>query len=237
MKPAVIYLRVSTARQAEEGVSMDAQAAKAKAYCEMNGFEVIATLQDSGISGSKMKTRPGLLAAIEAVCKAKGVLVVYSLSRMARSTRDALEISEKLCKAGADLCSLTERLDTTTAAGKMVFRMMAVLAEFERDLVSERTRAALDYKRKKGEKTGGHVNYGYDAHVDAQGTFVLYQNKDEMENICYMMHLKTRNYSYSEIAKVLDGKGLKAKLGGKWSAKTVRDVIMQEKQRREAEGE
>jgi site-specific DNA recombinase len=92
MKQAVVYTRVSTAKQADDGVSLDAQRERALAYCAFNGFEVIATLEDSGISGSKMHTRPSLLRAIEAVCKAKGVLVVYSLSRMARSTQDAMTI-------------------------------------------------------------------------------------------------------------------------------------------------
>ena len=65
-----------------------------------------------------------------------------------------MAIAERLEKAGADLVSLTEKIDTTSAAGKMVFRMLAVMAEFERDLVSERTRAAMSHKKSKGEVIG-----------------------------------------------------------------------------------
>jgi len=76
--------------------------------------------------------------------------VVYSLSRLSRSTKDTLQIAEKLDKAGADLVSLSEQIDTTSASGKMVFRLMAVLNEFERDQISERTSAALQHKKAKG---------------------------------------------------------------------------------------
>jgi site-specific DNA recombinase len=67
-------------------------------------------------------------------------LVVYSLSRLTRSTTDILHVSELMEQRGVDLVSLTEKIDTISAAGKMVFRMLSVLNEFERDLVSERTR-------------------------------------------------------------------------------------------------
>lgn len=77
------------------------------------------------------------------------MLVVYSLSRLARSTTDAIAISERLAKSGADLVSLSEWIDTTSASGKMVFRMLAVLAESERDLVSERTKTAMAHLRRK----------------------------------------------------------------------------------------
>jgi site-specific DNA recombinase len=67
-------------------------------------------------------------------------LVVYSLSRLTRSTTDMLHVSELMEQRGVDLVSLTEKINTISAAGKMVFRMLSVLNEFERDLVSERTR-------------------------------------------------------------------------------------------------
>ena len=101
--------------------------------------ELVAVHVDAGLSGAKAHNRPALQAALTDACKHKAALVVYSLSRLARSTKDAIAISERLHKAGADLVSLSEKIDTTSAAGKMVFRMLAVLAEFERDIISERT--------------------------------------------------------------------------------------------------
>jgi len=156
---AVGYARVSTVGQADNGVSLEAQAARIRAWCEANDYTLLDIKQDPGTSGKRADKRSELQAAIAAACRNGGALIVYSLSRLARSTRDAIDIAERLHKAGADLVSLTARIDTTTAAGKMVFRMLAVLAEFERDLVSERTTAALAHKRRKGECVGD-IPYG-----------------------------------------------------------------------------
>jgi site-specific DNA recombinase len=87
-------------------------------------------------------------------------LVVYSPSRLARSVNNTLGIASRLERAGANLVNLSERIDTTTAAGRMVFRMLAVLAELERDLCSERTKTALALKKRQGE-CAGQVPYGW----------------------------------------------------------------------------
>ena len=81
--------------------------------------------------------RPALQTALEAACREHGALVVYSFSRLARSVKDTLSIADRLDAAGADLVSLSESIDTMSTAGKMVLRMLAVLSEFERDLVVE----------------------------------------------------------------------------------------------------
>jgi DNA invertase Pin-like site-specific DNA recombinase len=151
------YCRVSTDLQAAEGVSLDAQKGRIHAWCLANGGSMAEAdlFVDAGISGKHAANRPGLQHALDAVTQAPGsVLVVYSLSRLARSTKDTITISERLEKAGADLVSLSEKIDTTSASGKMVFRMLAVLAEFERDLVSERVRVTVAHKRGRGERVG-----------------------------------------------------------------------------------
>lgn len=163
---AIAYVRVSTSGQVEDGVSLDAQRSKIAAWCEVMGYELAGTYADEGISGHSIDKRVGLQAAVDAVCACGGVLVVYSLSRLARNTRETLELGERLARAGADLVSLSEKIDTTSAAGKMVFRMLAVLAEFERDQVSERTTMALQYKKAQGEKLGGRVPYGMQLRAD-----------------------------------------------------------------------
>ena len=163
---AYAYLRVSTAGQVEDGVSLDAQRRKIAAWCDVMGYELVATFADEGISGHSQKNRPALAQALDAVCAASGVLVVYSLSRLARNTKETLEIGERLSRANADMVSLSEKIDTTSAAGKMIFRMLAVMAEFERDQVSERTSMALSYKRSQGEKLGGKLPYGQQLAAD-----------------------------------------------------------------------
>ena len=117
-KPVVGYVRVSTEDQAREGVSPEAQTAKIEAWCALHDAPLAAIHKDLGISGKCMDNRPGLQAALDHVCKVKGVLVFYSLSRVSRSTKDTIGIGERIAKAGADLVSLSEQIDTTTAAGE-----------------------------------------------------------------------------------------------------------------------
>ena len=148
---AIGYISVSTQGQADDGVSLEAQKAKIAAWCLANDYSLVDMFVDAGISGAAMGNREGLQAALDAVGK-NVALVAYSMSRLSRSTKDMLEIADQLERRGADLVSLTEKIDTTSAAGKMVFRMLAVLSEFERDLVSERTKAALAHKKANGEK-------------------------------------------------------------------------------------
>jgi DNA invertase Pin-like site-specific DNA recombinase len=81
---------------------------------------------------------------------------------------DAIVISERIEKSGADLVSLSERIDTTTAAGKMVFRMLAVLSEFEADLVAERTKGALGHLRNQGKRISGRIPFGFDLSPDGE---------------------------------------------------------------------
>ena len=120
MKQAIGYIRVSTEKQANEGVSLEAQEAKIVTWCKANGYELVKVYVDAGISGKRMDTRKELLAALASLKKGMA-LVSYSLSRLARSTKDALAIGEAVAKKKADMVSLTEQIDTTTAAGKMMF--------------------------------------------------------------------------------------------------------------------
>ena len=151
---------MSTADQADFGVSLDAQTERIKGWCQANGYELVAVHVDRGLSGGRCDNRPALQDALRAVGRGDS-LVVYSLSRLARSTRDTLRIAEDLDRKGADLVSLSEKIDTTSSTGKMVFRMLAVLSEFERDVISERTSMAMKHLRKSGRYTGGFEPYGY----------------------------------------------------------------------------
>ena len=214
---AIGYVRVSTAGQADDGVSLDAQRAKIAAWCEVNGYALTAVFEDAGISGTKAD-RPGLAAALAAT--GKGIaLVVYSLSRLARSTKHTLELSEELDRRGADLVSLSEKIDTTTAAGKMVFRMLAVLAEFERDLVAERTKGALAHKKAQGERVGS-VPYG--KRLSADGTH-LEGHPAEQEIVRLVALLRSGGMSYPKIAAELDARGLRPR-GKAWHPQTIKNI-------------
>ena len=221
MKKAIGYIRVSTEQQATEGVSLEAQRAKIESWCVANDCELVAVEVDAGISGKSMGKRPGLLKALGNM-KRDMVLVVYSLSRLARSTKDTLAIAERLEKAGADLVSLSEKIDTTGAAGKMMFRMLAVLAEFERDVISERTTAALAHKKQSGEKYAP-VPFGF---REVEGRLVTVES--EALVVARILRDRQAGRTLVEIAEALNTKGIAGKRGGRWYASTVRYLIQRQ---------
>ncbi|HOX40195.1 MAG TPA: recombinase family protein [Candidatus Brocadiia bacterium] len=221
MKTAIGYLRVSTVGQAEEGVSLAAQEAKIRAFCDLRGFNLEAVYSDEGISGSTMRKRPGLAAALEHVERTGGVLVVYSLSRMSRSLRDTLAVADRLDKTGADLASLSENLDTTSAMGKFCFNLFGALNQLERDLASERTAAALAHKRSMSEKTGGDIPFGYRLAADGR----LEKNPSEWHVVEEITRLRSAGWSLRRIAADLEGRGILARGKSKWHPQTIKNIL------------
>lgn len=219
---AIGYIRVSTEEQAREGISLDAQKARITAHCLAHGLTLdpAQICADRGISGKRADNRPGLAKALDLVCAKGCVLVTYSLSRIARSTRDTLAIAERLERAGADLVSLTESIDTTSAAGKMVFRLLAVLAEFERDLIAERTRAGLSHKRQLGERIGT-VPIGKQVAGDGKR---LEDCLKEIAAIHRIQFLRASGLGARSIARVLNLEGFTARRGP-WNESTVRKIL------------
>ncbi|MFC1834284.1 recombinase family protein [Thermodesulfobacteriota bacterium] len=188
---AVGYIRVSTEEQSKEGISMDMQATKIRAYAELNDMELVDIVEDAGISGKSIKARPGV-QEILSVVKAKQIqaVVVYKLDRLARNTIETLEMAERMAKKGVALHSITEKLDTQSAMGKFFFTLMASMAEMERNVIAERTAAAMAQKRSKGEFCGGQAPYGF---RNENGQLV--EVPDEQEVITRIHNLKAKCYS------------------------------------------
>ena len=220
---AIGYVRVSTQGQVEDGVSLDAQEAKVRSWADLNGAAEVVIFRDEGISGKRSDNRPGLVAALDAVGRGDA-LIVYSLSRLSRSTKDTITIAELLAKKEADLVSLSEKIDTTTAAGKMVFRMLAVLSEFERDQISDRTRFALAHKKANGEKTGGDVPFGYRVRKGK-----LYRHAEEQKAVRLVLDLAGKGESLRGICRKLEDAGITRKNGsGTWHPQSVLRIIKRE---------
>lgn len=212
------YVRVSTQEQAEEGASLEAQQERIAAWCFVNSYRLSNVFIDAGISGKATRNRKGLQDALAAVGK-NSALVACSLSRISRSTKDMLTIADTLERKGADLVSLNERIDTTSAAGKMVFKMLAVLNEFERDLVSERTKAVLAHKKAKGEKYGT-VPFGY-REVDGR----LVEVPKELKILSDISVMREQGKTLRFIANHLNEQGIKGKNGGVWYASTISYIL------------
>lgn len=135
------YARVSTDDQ-----NLDLQ----RAALEAAGCERV--FEDLGISGADF-TRPGLAAALAALGPGD-VLAVWKLDRLGRSLGQLITMIDRLGKSGAGFQSLSEAIDTTTAGGRLVFHVMGALAEFERALIGERTKAGMQAAKRRGKAVG-----------------------------------------------------------------------------------
>jgi DNA invertase Pin-like site-specific DNA recombinase len=216
------YVRVSTIGQTTEGISLEAQQAKIRQWALVRGAGEIGMFVDAGVSGRSINRRPGLAKALEVAVVHHATLVVYSFSRLARSTKDALGISERLCRAKAGLVSLTENVDTTNGTGRAFFAMIAVFAQLESDLASERTKMALAHKRSLGQRISRHTPYGYDL-VDGKR---LVSNPHEYETLNLMKTWRAEGIPYGQICRRLLEAGVKTKLGHeKWEPKTVARIV------------
>lgn len=105
------------------------------------------------ITGTKAD-RPEFTKLLDQLREGDVVVVVSDLTRLSRSTRDLIEITEKLQARRIELKSLKENIDTTTATGKAMFGMLAVMAQFERDIISERTKQGLESAKARGRQGG-----------------------------------------------------------------------------------
>lgn len=214
-KQAIGYIRVSSAQQAQEGVSLEAQQAKIEQWCLANGYELVNVFKDEGISGKRMDTRQGLQDAL-ATLKRGNAFVFYSMSRVARSTKDMLSIGELITKKKADMVSVIENFDTTTATGKMMFQMLAVLAEFERNLVGERTATVLQNKKANRQVYTNQTPYGFKA-VNGR----LEQVKQEVKVVAEIQQARAKGKTLQAIADNLNSRGIPTKTNKQWQPATI----------------
>jgi len=150
-KRAAIYLRVSTDSQ-----TTDNQRRELEAAAEARGWEVVAVYADEGISGAKGRdNRPQLdLMLKDAVRRKFDVAMVWAVDRLGRSLPDLIASMQELHGAKVDLFMLQQGIDTTTPAGRAMFGMMGVFAEFERSMIQARVNAGLARARAKGVRLG-----------------------------------------------------------------------------------
>jgi DNA invertase Pin-like site-specific DNA recombinase len=151
MKRVAIYIRVSTSKQ-----DTDNQRRELEAVAKRSGWQVVKVFEDAGISGAKGRDqRPGLDAMMKAVnAKEFDMVASWSVDRLGRSLTDLLSILQGLHEKGIGLFLHQQGLDTTTTAGKAMFQMLGVFAEFERGIIRERVNAGLARAKANGTKLG-----------------------------------------------------------------------------------
>lgn len=223
---ALGYCRVSTDEQARDGVSLEAQRARIRAYAEAKDLVLSEILADEGISGKDLK-RPALQELLSR-CEGGevGHVIVWKLDRLTRRTRHLLALVEEVFLAGEiELHSVSESLDTSTPHGRFVLTLFGGLAQMERELIAERTRSALAFKRENGQPTS-HPPLGFTANGSRQRMIPV---PEELAIVRRILGLWRAGGSYAGIAAKLNADAVPAKRGGRWHHTTVAKVV----QRRE----
>jgi len=226
MKTAIGYIRVSTDKQVEHGVSLAAQVEKIETYCALHDIELLEILEDKGLSGKSVIGRPAMKQLLKLARQgAMDTVVTCKLDRMFRSTVDAITIIPELQALGVathimDLGGVS--LDTSTPMGGFFLTMAAAFGELERKQIGERTRNALRHKRDHGQQYSSVPPFGWD-YVDGERV----ENQAEqyaLYRICILHRIEGRNSPY--IAERLRHEGYKTR-GGKlvWLPGTIRKII------------
>ena len=222
----VAYVWVSTDKQVEHGLSLDAQQAKLAAYATLYELDLVAIEIDAGISAKTLQ-RPALQQALGVLKAGQAeALLVVKLDRLTRSVKDLGVLVETYFLAGKwSLLSVNEQIDTRTAAGRMVLNILAAVSQWERETIGERTAEAMAYKRQQREYTGGAPPYGWQLAADGVH---LDPHAAEQAIIRDALELKAAGLSLRKIGARLADRGLLPRQRQAWNPKTVRDLFQAE---------
>jgi len=220
----VCYCRVSTADQADSGISLEAQVAKMQAYASLYDLTIVEIVTDAGES-AKSLNRPGLQAALAMLKagKADGLLIV-KLDRLTRSVADWQDLIDAYFgeRGGKQLLSVNDSIDTRTAAGRLVLNVLITVAQWERETIGERTRDALQHKIRSRQRVG-KVRFGYDLAPDGVS---LIENTAEQQTVALMRDLRAAGRTLRQIAAELTQRNILTKEGhSQWQHQTVAYIL------------
>lgn len=216
---AIGYSRVSTEEQGKNGISLEVQEAKIRQYCECKEWQLVEIIADCA-SGKDLE-RSGLQRLLERVLRREvDAIVVVKLDRLTRSVRDLNILLEIFEKRQVALVSITENLDATNAIGRLMLNLLASVSQWERDIIRERTKLALQHLRSEGRVYSRPV-FGFDIRGG-----LLVANQREQEAVKLMQSLRSQGLPFRAIAKRLEQANIPTKRGGKWDAGTVRKILL-----------
>lgn len=230
---AVCYARFSPRPSPEDCDSVEKQLERCRAYCAGHGYAVVAEHCDKDLSGGRADNRPGLQQAIATACARKAVLCVYSLSRLARCTKDAIDLAERLNTAGADLAVIQENVNTRSPMGRFIFTLFSALAQLEREQIAERTSSAMLRHQAKGRRMTRQDRCPYGWRPDPADPGRLVEDAAEQAAIIRIRQERQQGRGLREIARALDRAGINCR-GRRWSHSAVRSVLRRAGQLAEA---
>ena len=208
---ALLYARVSTQMQVNDGVSLDVQERSLINAAEFHGFTSWEVVREEGRSGKNVKGRPALVDALGRLeRKEANALIVTRIDRLARSTTDFLEIVDMANKQGWRLIMLDLNLDTSTYQGRFVVTIMSALAEMERGIISARQKDVHKDRRSRG------IVWGVDMGP---------KNKTPLDIKDRIMVERSNGRSYRLIAEGLNRDEVPTQNGRVWYASTVKNIV------------
>ncbi|MGL4835419.1 MAG: recombinase family protein [Shewanella sp.] len=214
------YTRVSSISQAEN-TSLEEQKNRLMSYAQAMGHELVDVFEEVG-SGSMMDTRAEFQKAIEMMKagQADGIIAI-KLDRIGRNTRDILALVEDVLQPlKKSLVVLDLGVDTSTPVGGMVLTVLAAMAEMERKIINERTKAGREAKAEKGGYAYGAPRVGQRAEKGE-----LVPDESEIEIIAIIRRHRRSGKSPQAIADYLNAHNYPTKRGGRWQHTTVRNIL------------
>ncbi|MHC1723201.1 MAG: recombinase family protein [Aminipila sp.] len=225
-KRVVGYIRVSTAEQAEEGYSCDAQEDVIRQKCEQEGGIVVAIYADKGISGKSMTNRLQLHQMIQDAKDGKFDEVwVWKTNRLARNQYDLLTIVKELERYNVAFKSCSEAFETTTSAGRLMMNLLASIGEFERETIVDNVKMGMKQRARTGLWNGGVV-LGYKSVLVNENNTRLEVVPEEAVTIRKIFELYSSGKGLKAITNQINHEGYKTKKGNMFGTGGVKDILM-----------
>ncbi|MBJ8153499.1 recombinase family protein [Bacillus cereus] len=224
----VIYARVSTAEQAEEGYSIDAQLDVVKKRCEQEGRIVVGQYIDRGISGKAMENRPDLQRLLKDAKEGKFQEIwVWKTNRLARNHLDLLKIVDELDKNNVGFKSCSEAFDTATPTGKLLMNVLASIGEFERESIVENVKMGMKQRAREGKWNGGIV-LGYKTVKinEAENKTKLEIEEDEAFIVKEIFRLYVEGRGLKSITNLVNKLGYRTKKGNFFTPIAIRTILL-----------
>jgi len=209
IKRVVGYVRVSTAEQGKSGLGLEAQRSAIRAECKRRGWQLVKLYQDT-TSGKDLKNRPGLTeGALPALAaKRADALVIAKLDRLSRSVVDFGKVLQQSSEQSWALVALDFDLDTSRPTGKLAANVLMSVAEWERDAIVERTKAAMAEAKKQGKLIGRPKSI-------------------TPEVAAVILRLRRQGLTFAAIAERLTRDGVPVPRGTRWWPSAVALVVRQ----------
>ena len=219
---AVLYARVSTEEQAEEGYSLAAQFDIMRAYCDVQDMDVVEEIQDEGYYGTNIR-RPGYQRLFDPdFRKTWDVLVVMKMDRIHRNSRNFMDMMDLINRGHQQFVSTYDRIDTSTAIGRFTMDMIQRIAQLESEQTGERTYMGMREKAEEGAGIlGFNAPFGY---VFDGGSLTLVEDEADTVRDIYHMYME-QGMTMDMIAYNLNSRGSLTRKGNPWNKFNLRTVL------------